>query len=93
MALEPLSQLAIDRTVEQAAESPFYIPMTGPATRPRRSLKHDDTFIVLDSHGDIGDRLGSTSFKVLIGTSKGEVGTRSQHCSHRKKNEKSQKFL
>ena len=54
MALEPLSQLAIDRTVEQAAESPFYIPMTGPATRPRRSLKHDDTFIVLDSHGDIG---------------------------------------
>src|SRR6187399_115355 len=58
MALEPLSQLAIDRTVEQAAESPFYIPMTGPATRPRRSLKHDDTFIVLDSHGDIGASAG-----------------------------------
>src|SRR6201995_824558 len=28
--------------------------MTGPAARPRRSLKHDDTFIVLESHGDIG---------------------------------------
>src|SRR5215468_11992672 len=40
--------------VEQA----FYIPMTGPAARPRRSLKHDDTFIVLDSHGDIGASAG-----------------------------------
>jgi glycogen debranching enzyme len=55
MASEPVSQL---RPIEQAAESPFYIPMTGPATRPRRSLKHDDTFIVLDSHGDIGASAG-----------------------------------
>jgi glycogen debranching enzyme len=55
MAPEPVSQL---RPVEQATESPFYIPMTGPATRPRRSLKHDDTFIVLDSHGDIGASAG-----------------------------------
>src|ERR1700749_4945623 len=55
MASEPVSQL---RPVEHAAESPFYIPMTGPATRPRRSLKHDDTFIVLDSHGDIGASAG-----------------------------------
>ncbi|WP_024518528.1 amylo-alpha-1,6-glucosidase [Bradyrhizobium sp. Tv2a-2] len=39
-------------------EQPFYIPMTGPASRPRRSLKHDDTFIVLDSHGDIGASSG-----------------------------------
>ena len=39
-------------------ESPFYIPMTGPAARPRRALKHDDTFIVLDSHGDIGASAG-----------------------------------
>ena len=43
---------------ENVAESPFYIPMTGPATRQRRSLKHDDTFIVLDSHGDIGASAG-----------------------------------
>ncbi len=46
------------RQVELAAEQPFYIPMTGPAARPRRSLKHDDTFIVLDSHGDIGASAG-----------------------------------
>ncbi|MFX9680563.1 glycogen debranching N-terminal domain-containing protein, partial [Acinetobacter baumannii] len=55
MASEPVSQL---RPFDIAAESPFYIPMTGPATRPRRSLKHDDTFIVLDSHGDIGASAG-----------------------------------
>src|SRR5437762_12787085 len=35
-------------------EAPFYIPATGPATRPRRILKHNDTFLVVDSHGDIG---------------------------------------
>src|SRR5260221_13916056 len=46
------------RAAELVAESPFYIPMTGPASRPRRSLKHDDTFIVLDSHGDIGASAG-----------------------------------
>src|SRR6266566_7082456 len=39
-------------------EAPFYIPATGPASRPRRTLKHDDTFIVLDSHGDIGASAG-----------------------------------
>jgi glycogen debranching enzyme len=39
-------------------EAPFYIPATGPATRPRLALKHDDTFIVLDSHGDIGATAG-----------------------------------
>src|SRR6201997_4621306 len=50
--------VAMSRTVELALESPFYIPMTGPAARPRRSLKHDDTFIVLDSHGDIGASAG-----------------------------------
>src|SRR5882757_6770465 len=39
-------------------EAPFYIPSTGPAARPRRTLKHDDTFVVLDSHGDIGASAG-----------------------------------
>src|SRR6478752_1865795 len=43
---------------ETVDESPFYIPMTGPASRPRRALKHDDTFVVLDSHGDIGASAG-----------------------------------
>ncbi len=32
--------------------------MTGPSARPRRTLKHDDTFVVLDSHGDIGASAG-----------------------------------
>src|SRR5262249_22631464 len=36
------------------AEVPFYIPATGPESRPRRTLKHNDTFAVFDSHGDIG---------------------------------------
>ena len=36
----------------------FYIPATGPASRPRHVLKYDDTFVVLDSHGDIGASAG-----------------------------------
>src|SRR5467141_4801714 len=57
MSAEVATQMTL-RTVETVLESPFYIPMTGPAARPRRSLKHDDTFIVLDSHGDIGASAG-----------------------------------
>ena len=54
-----VTQLQAARTGEVVQqEAPFYIPMTGPAARPRRSLKHDDTFIVLDSHGDIGASAG-----------------------------------
>src|SRR3981189_900025 len=58
MAAEVMTQLAPNRTIIPVSEQPFYIPMTGPAARPRRSLKHDDTFIVLDSHGDIGASAG-----------------------------------
>src|SRR5437763_9841514 len=58
MAAELVTKITAARAVEQTQESPFYIPMTGPAARPRRSLKHDDTFIVLDSHGDIGASAG-----------------------------------
>src|ERR1700733_13181076 len=58
MSAEVVAQIMTTRAVEIASESPFYIPMTGPAARPRRSLKHDDTFIVLDSHGDIGASAG-----------------------------------
>src|SRR5918912_506276 len=43
---------------DEVPEAPFYIPATGPATRPRHTLKHEDTFIVLDSHGDIGASAG-----------------------------------
>jgi glycogen debranching enzyme len=41
-------------------EAPFYIPATGPATRPRCTLKHDDTFLVVDSHGDVGASAGGS---------------------------------
>jgi glycogen debranching enzyme len=59
MTSEAVTQiLATSQTLELVVEQPFYIPMTGPAARPRRSLKHDDTFIVLDSHGDIGASAG-----------------------------------
>jgi glycogen debranching enzyme len=39
---------------EAVVETPFYIPATGPSTRPRCTLKQGDTFAVLDKHGDIG---------------------------------------
>jgi glycogen debranching enzyme len=55
---EAATQIVTTQTAELVSESAFYIPMTGPAARPRRSLKHDDTFIVLDSHGDIGASAG-----------------------------------
>src|SRR4030088_1444320 len=58
MSAEVVTQIMTARAVEQVSESPFYIPMTGPAARPRRSLKHDDTFLVLDRHGDLGASAG-----------------------------------
>jgi glycogen debranching enzyme len=59
MSAEVVTQLiSTSQTIEVVVEQPFYIPMTGPAARPRRSLKHDDTFIVLDCHGDIGASAG-----------------------------------
>jgi glycogen debranching enzyme len=44
--------------VQVIIETPFYIPATGMATRPRRNLKSDDTFIVVDTFGDIGASAG-----------------------------------
>ncbi len=58
MSADAIKQIATVRSFESVAESSFYIPMTRPAARPRRSLKHDDTFIVLDCHGDIGASAG-----------------------------------
>src|SRR5215471_7063168 len=43
---------------EVVAETPFYIPATGTATRPRRTLKYGDTFAVVDTYGDIGASAG-----------------------------------
>ncbi|HZS64119.1 MAG TPA: amylo-alpha-1,6-glucosidase [Xanthobacteraceae bacterium] len=47
-----LAELSAD--LDAADEATFYIPVTGPAARPRRILKEGDSFIVLDSHGDVG---------------------------------------
>ncbi|MBX9776549.1 MAG: amylo-alpha-1,6-glucosidase [Xanthobacteraceae bacterium] len=57
MAIERPLQ-AERRRVDPVAEAPFYIPATQTVTRPRRTLKCDDTFIVTDSHGDIGASTG-----------------------------------
>ena len=40
--------------VEVSSEDRFYIPAIAPPTRPRRTLKHGDSFMVVDSHGDMG---------------------------------------
>jgi glycogen debranching enzyme len=53
--------MSSDRTARKADavhEAPFYIPATGPATRPRRTLKHGDSFLLIDAHGDIGASAG-----------------------------------
>lgn len=39
---------------------PCYIAATGPETRLRRTLKHNDSFRVIDTHGDIGASAGSS---------------------------------
>jgi glycogen debranching enzyme len=43
---------------ELLKETAFYIPSKGSPTRQRYKLKHNDSFVVLDSHGDIGAALG-----------------------------------
>ena len=43
--------------VEEVPEAP-YIPGTESSIRPRRTLKHGDCFVVLDSHADIGTTPG-----------------------------------
>jgi glycogen debranching enzyme len=39
-------------------ETPHHVPAVAPASRPRRTLKYGDTFVVVDSHGDIGASAG-----------------------------------
>jgi glycogen debranching enzyme len=43
---------------DRIAEAPFYIAAAGTPSRPRRTLKYGDTFIVTDNHGDIGASSG-----------------------------------
>ena len=46
------------RSTAAPEETPFYIPATGTTARARRTLKSNDTFAVVDSHGDIGASSG-----------------------------------
>jgi glycogen debranching enzyme len=50
---------ALESQAIATGEAPFYIPATGAASRPRLTLKHNDTFAVFDSHGDIGATAGT----------------------------------
>lgn len=58
MPTVPVATLSPENTFADVTEASFYIPAAGPASRPRRTLKHDDTFLVVDSHGDIGVSAG-----------------------------------
>ncbi len=52
---------AVQSKSSQAAlvdEAPFYITAAGTPSRPRRTLKYGDSFIVTDTHGDIGASSG-----------------------------------
>jgi glycogen debranching enzyme len=55
-----LRQESTATLVEEVPQTPFYIPGTESCTRPRRTLKHGDCFVVLDSHADIGAAAGGT---------------------------------
>jgi glycogen debranching enzyme len=58
--------MSIERPREEEIEAEadvgvsFYIAATGPETRVRRTLKHGDTFLVIDAHGDIGAAAGTS---------------------------------
>jgi len=45
---------AMRDAIVSIAEEPFSVHATKPVERSRRSLKYNDTFLVIDSHGDIG---------------------------------------
>ena len=53
-----MNTIAPPLRAELLKEAAFYIPATGSPTRQRYKLKHNDTFVVLDNHGDIGAALG-----------------------------------
>jgi glycogen debranching enzyme len=44
--------------VDPIPEAPFYIAVAGATTRQRHTLKSGDTFVVMDSHGDVGASSG-----------------------------------
>ncbi len=51
---------AIVSSANAPSEASYSIHVTGPAQRPRRSLKHNDTFLVGDADGDIGAFAGGS---------------------------------
>jgi glycogen debranching enzyme len=55
-------------SIDNFPEAQFYIPAVGPASRPRCTLKQDDTFVVVDSHGDIGAAAGGSDGLFLSDT-------------------------
>ena len=50
----PSKTAAQPASVPTPTEASFYISAAQSATRPRRVLKHNDTFAVFDGHGDFG---------------------------------------
>ena len=46
--------------VDATSEEPYSVHATGPVGRSRRSLKSNDTFLVLDELGDVGASAGGT---------------------------------
>ncbi len=55
----PIKRLTATRAnVEPATDLSFAIAATELAARPRHTMKHGDSFLVLDSHGDIGVSAG-----------------------------------
>jgi glycogen debranching enzyme len=55
----PPKTVARESPVAAPIEASFYIAATRSTGRPRRSLKHNDTFVVFDSYGDIGAAAGT----------------------------------
>lgn len=51
-------ELLVDVRGDTDEHGAFYIKSTGPSSRPRHVLKHGDSFVVCDSHGDIGASAG-----------------------------------
>jgi glycogen debranching enzyme len=58
MSIERRREEEIKAEVEAGVS--FYIAATGPETQIRRTLKHADTFLVIDAHGDIGAAAGTS---------------------------------
>jgi glycogen debranching enzyme len=54
----PIESPAITPGSEPPPTASFYVSATEPTIRLRRTMKHDDCFLVFDSHGDIGASSG-----------------------------------